>query len=95
MIHRFVHHQYRDGYAKHPALLGGYNRGAEIGFMGWQKGRDFNGVIRNFFTKQLPYRYLMHYPVMQLDTVRAVLADGLTSYWDEKRKLSFVKATGY
>ena len=86
LIHRFVHHQYRDGYAKHPALLGGYNRGAEIGFMGWQKGRDFNGVIRNFFTKQLPYRYLMHYPVMQLDTVRAVLADGLTSYWDEKEE---------
>lgn len=77
LIHRFVHHQYRDGYAAHPALLGGYNRGAEIGFMGWQKGRDFNGVIRNFFTKQLPYRYLMHYPILQLDTARAVLESGL------------------
>ena len=77
LIHRFVHHQYRDGYAAHPALLGGYNRGAEIGFMGWQNGRDFNGVIRNFFMKQLPYRYLMHYPVLQLDTTRAVLEDGL------------------
>lgn len=77
LIHRFVHHQYRDGYAAHKALLGGYNRGAEIGFMGWQKGRDFNGVIRNFFTKQLPYRYLMHYPVLQLDTTRAVLENGL------------------
>lgn len=80
LIHRFVHHQYRDGYAEHPALLGGYSRGAEIGCMGWQKGRNFDGVVRNFFTKQLPYRYLMHYPLMQLDTARAVLADGLTSY---------------
>lgn len=84
LIHRFVHHQYRDGYAVHPALLGGYNRGAEIGFMGWQKGRDFKGVIRNFFTKQLPYRYLMHYPVLQLDTARAVLQGGLLAVGDEK-----------
>ena len=84
LIHRFVHHQYRDGYAVHPALLGGYNRGAEIGFMGWQKGRDFKGVIRNFFTKQLPYRYLMHYPVLQLDTARAVLQDGLLAVGDGK-----------
>ncbi|MDR2913957.1 MAG: endo-alpha-N-acetylgalactosaminidase family protein [Tannerella sp.] len=86
LIHRFVHHQYRDGYATHPALLGGYNRGAEIGFMGWQKGRDFNGVIRNFFTKQLPYRYLMHYPVLQLDTVRAVLEDGLIAIGNKDGK---------
>lgn len=84
LIHRFVHHQYRDGYAEHPALLGGYSRGAEIGFMGWQKGRDFYGVIRNFFTKQLPYRYLMHFPVMQLDTVSAVLDDGLVAYQDKE-----------
>lgn len=79
LIHRFVHHQYRDGYAAHPALLGGYNRGAEIGFMGWQKGRDFNGVIRNFFTKQLPYRYLMYYPVLQLNKERAVLESDLVA----------------
>ena len=84
LIHRFVHHQFRDGYATHPALLGGYNRGAEIGFMGWQKGRDFNGVIRNFFIKQLPYRYLMHYPILQLDTTRAVLESNLVAVGDKK-----------
>lgn len=84
LIHRFVHHQYRDGYAAHPALLGGYNRGAEIGFMGWQKGRNFNGVIRNFFIKQLPYRYLMHFPVLQLDTTRAVLEGNLVAIGDKK-----------
>lgn len=84
LIHRFIHHQYRDGYAAHPALLGGYSRGAEIGFMGWQKGRDFNGVIRNFFIKQLPYRYLMHYPVLQLDTARAVLEGNLVAVGDKK-----------
>ena len=82
LIHRFVHHRFRDGYAMHPALLGGYSRSTDIGFMGWQKGRDFPGVIRNFFMQQLPYRYLMHYPVMQLDTTRAVLAGGLEAQGD-------------
>lgn len=84
LIHRFVHHQYRDGYAEHPALLGGYSRSTGIGYMGWQKGRDFYGVIRNFFTKQLPYRYLMHFPLMKLDSVSAVLRDGVMSYQDKQ-----------
>lgn len=84
LIHRFVHHRFRDGYAEHPALLGGYSRSSGIGFMGWQKGRDFHGVIRNFFTKQLPYRYLMHFPVRQLDTVSVVLSDGLVAYQDKE-----------
>ncbi len=82
LIHRFVHHRFRDGYATHPALLGGYSRSTEIGFMGWQKGRDFYGVIRNFFMKQLPYRYLMHYSIKQLNATRAILEDGLEAYGD-------------
>lgn len=82
LIHRFVHHQYRDGYAVHPALFGGYNRGEGAGFMGWA-GNNFKKVIRSFFTKQLPYRYLMHYPVMQLDTARAVLENGLVAFGDK------------
>ena len=83
LIHRFVHHRYRDGYAEHPALLGGYDRGAGIGFMGWQKGRDFKGVIRNFFMRQLPYRYLMHYSVLRLDSVSAVLEGGVSALGKE------------
>ena len=63
MIHRCVHHQYRDGYVYNPVLLGGDSRRAEIGFMGWQKGRNFKGVLDNFYTKQLPYRYLMHFGI--------------------------------
>ena len=50
--------------------------------MGWQKGRDFYGVIRNFFMKQLPYRYLMHYSIKQLNATRAILEDGLEAYGD-------------
>lgn len=78
-ISRFLHHQFKDGYAEHPALLGGYSRSAEIGFMGWQKGRDFYGVLHNFFTKQLPLRYMMHFPLMKLDSLNAEFSGNVTS----------------
>lgn len=71
MISRFVNHRFRDGYSRHPLLLGGYSRSADIGFMGWQKGRDFNNVIHRFFTEQLPYRFLMKHSLMKLDEEKA------------------------
>lgn len=77
LISRFILHQYRDGFAAHPLLLGGYNRGAEIGFMGWQKGRDFNQVINNFFKLQLPYRYMMHHSLLHLDDRVALFENSL------------------
>ena len=60
-------------------LLGGYSRGAEIGFMGWQKGRDFKGVLHNFFTQQLPYRYLMYHGLKTIDDQKALFEAGLVS----------------
>lgn len=80
LISRFLHHQHKDGYAYHPALMGGYSHSSEIGFMGWQKGRDFNGVIRNFFTQQLPLRYMMQFPLMNLDSISAKFSNNLISY---------------
>lgn len=80
LISRFVHHQFRDGYTAHPLLLGGYSRSAEIGFMGWQKGRDFTGVIRRFFTEQLPYRFLMKQSLLQIDEKEARFSDEVVSY---------------
>lgn len=85
LISRFLFHQYRDGFAYHPVLMAGYDRSAAIGFMGWQKGRDFNQVIRNFFTQQLPYRYMMHFPIRNIEessvffdsTLEANSSDGL------------------
>lgn len=71
LISRFVQHKFRDGYAAHPLLLGGYSRGAEIGFMGWQKGRDFNQVLYNFFTQQLPYRFLMYHGLKSINDNKA------------------------
>jgi endo-alpha-N-acetylgalactosaminidase len=79
LISRFVQHKFRDGYAAHPLLLGGYSRGAEIGFMGWQKGRDFNQVLYNFFTQQLPYRYLMYHGLKTIDDHKAFFENHLVS----------------
>ncbi|SMC92098.1 endo-alpha-N-acetylgalactosaminidase family protein [Pedobacter nyackensis] len=79
LISRFVQHKFRDGYAAHPLLLGGYSRSAEIGFMGWQKGRDFNGVLQNFFTQQLPYRFLMYHALKTINDHKAVFEAGLVS----------------
>lgn len=79
LISRFVQHKFRDGYAAHPLLLGGYSRSAEIGFMGWQKGRDFNGVVRSFFTQQLPYRFLMYHTLKTIDDRKAVFEGDLVS----------------
>jgi endo-alpha-N-acetylgalactosaminidase len=79
LISRFVQHKFRDGYAAHPLLLGGYSRSAEIGFMGWQKGRDFNGVLQNFFTQQLPYRFLMNHALKTINDQKAVFEGDLVS----------------
>lgn len=79
LISRFVQHRFRDGYAAHPLLLGGYSRGAEIGFMGWQKGRDFNGVLHNFFTQQLPYRFLMNHKLKHINDDKAYFEGNLIS----------------
>jgi endo-alpha-N-acetylgalactosaminidase len=79
LISRFVQHKFRDGYAAHPLLLGGYSRGAEIGFMGWQKGRDFNQVLGNFFTQQLPYRFLMYHALKYINDHKAVFEGDLIS----------------
>ncbi|NRF41072.1 endo-alpha-N-acetylgalactosaminidase family protein [Pedobacter foliorum] len=79
LISRFVQHKFRDGYAAHPLLLGGYSRSAEIGFMGWQKGRDFNGVLQSFFIQQLPYRFLMNHALKTIDDQKAVFEGNLVS----------------
>ncbi|WP_308638076.1 endo-alpha-N-acetylgalactosaminidase family protein [Paenibacillus silvisoli] len=79
VIHRFVRHQDKDAYAEHPLLKGGYARYGDNGFMGWQRERDLPAVIRSFYTKQLPYRYLMHYAIRSWKDEEIMLEGGVTS----------------
>lgn len=78
-ISRFVHHQHKDGYKTDPLLLGGYeSRNYRIS--------DITKLMYSFMTHQLPYRYLMHFPVMQwtekealfTGNVKSMVVDGKT-----------------
>ncbi|WP_240633304.1 endo-alpha-N-acetylgalactosaminidase family protein [Paenibacillus montanisoli] len=82
-IHRFIRHQDKDAYAEHPLLKGGYARYGDNGFMGWQRERDLPAAVRSFFTKQLPYRYLMHFAIRSWRDEEIVLEGGVTSRLEE------------
>lgn len=77
LISRFVHNHRKDAFGADSLLLGGYGRGADVGFQGWQSGRDMNRAIRNFYTKQLPLRYVMHFPVIYADSAAARFRGGV------------------
>lgn len=95
-VSRFVHNHRKDGFATDSLLLGGYGRGADVGFQGWQSGRDMNVALRNFYTKQLPLRYIMHFPVIYIDGDKARFRDsvetrcnnGVTSIWKDGKMVA-------
>ncbi len=76
LISRFVHGTRKDAFANDSLFGGGYNRGAAIGFQGWQNGKDMYKAIRNFYTEQLPYRYLMQSPVIYADANKLRFKNG-------------------
>lgn len=77
LISRFVHNHRKDAFGADSLLLGGYGRGADVGFQGWQSGRDMNLALKNFYTKQLPLRYVMHFPVIYADSAVARFCGGV------------------
>lgn len=77
LISRFVHNHRKDAFGVDSLFPGGYGRGAEVGFQGWQSGRDMNLAIKNFYTKQLPLRYVMHFPVIYADSAAARFRGGV------------------
>ena len=71
-ISRFVHHHHKDGYKADPLLLGGYeSRNYRVS--------DITKLMYSFMTHQLPYRYLMHFPVMQWTEKEALFAGNVKS----------------
>ncbi len=76
LISRFVHGTRKDAFANDSLFGGGYDRGAAIGFQGWQNGKDMYRAIRNFYTNQLPYRYLMQSPVIYADPYKLRFRNG-------------------
>ncbi len=83
LIARFIHHQRKDAFAPDSLFGGGYGRGAGIGFQGWQNGRDLRLTTYNFYTNQLPYRYLMHFPVLHVENGKAKFRNGVETRYEK------------
>ncbi len=82
LISRFIHGTRKDAFAKDSLFGGGYDRGASIGFQGWQNGKDMYQAIRNFYTDQLPYRYLMQSPVIYADANKLRFKNGTETRYE-------------
>lgn len=88
-ISRFLYHTEKDVYAPHPLLKGGYARYQDNGFMGWQRERDLTAVVEAFFTKQLPYRYMMHFAVMKWSEHEMILEDNTVVRMEQDRAVMY------
>lgn len=73
-IHRFVYHTQKDVYAASPTHWGGYSRARSM--MGWQHGNAVQPLVRDFYTNQLPQKYLMHHAMLRIDADGAVTFEG-------------------
>ncbi len=60
-IHRFVYHTQKDVYGGSDLFWGGYNRSASM--MSWQHNNNINTMLEQFYTNQLPQKYLMNHEV--------------------------------
>lgn len=73
-IHRFVYHTQKDVYAASPTHWGGYSR--SLSMMGWQHGLSPMPLVKDFYTKQLPNKYLMHHPMRRVAPDGTVFFEG-------------------
>jgi endo-alpha-N-acetylgalactosaminidase len=71
-IHRFVYHQQKDVYKKSELLRGGYDHNSS--FMSWHGGNNINTVVKQFYTEQLPQKYLMHFDIRHMDSSKVVFS---------------------
>lgn len=56
---RFVNHTEQDIFGGNSLFRGN----SRIGINGWQNESDLNATLSNFFTSQLPFKYLMNYSI--------------------------------
>ncbi len=79
-LSRFVHHQNKDGYKYDSLLLGGYES-RKYGVS------DITKLEFSFMTHQLPYRYLMHFPLMKWTEKEAVFSDHVRSVIEKNQSV--------
>ncbi len=73
-MHHFVYHTQKDVYgsASSPIYWGGYARAES--FMSWQHRNNINPIVKQFYTNQLPQKYLMCHELLK--------DDGSTGYFE-------------
>lgn len=64
-IHQFVYNSQKDIYGGSGIYWGGYNRAASM--MSWQHNNNINTLEAQFFTNQLPQKYLMCHDVRRIE----------------------------
>ena len=76
-IHHFVYHTQKDVYKSSPIYWGGYSRGTSM--MSWQHNNNINSLVEQFYTNQLPQKYLMCHEVLKQTDDQAVFEGNVTS----------------
>ena len=76
-IHQFVYNTQKDIYPSSSVYWGGYNRGASM--MSWQHNNNINTMVEQFYTNQLPQKYLMCHDILKHTGNAAVFEGNVTS----------------
>lgn len=76
-MHHFVYHTQKDIYTGSSMYWGGYTRSGS--FMSWQHNNNISPMVEQFYTNQLPQKYLMCHEVLRQDGNTAYFAGNITS----------------
>lgn len=76
-VYQFVYNSQRDIFKDSPIYWGGYNRGASM--MSWQHNNNINTMVSQFYTYQLPQKYLMCHEVLRVADGVGYFDDNITS----------------
>lgn len=76
-ISQFVYNTQRDFYNESSIYWGGYWRG--VSMMSWQHNNNINTLVEQFYTNQLPQKYLMCHEVLKQTNDSAIFEGNVTS----------------
>lgn len=76
-INQFVYNTQKDIYPGNGIYWGGYNRGASM--MSWQHNNNINTLVEQFYTNQLPQKYLMCHEVERVEGSTGYFSGNVTS----------------
>ena len=76
-IHQFVYNTQKDTYPSSSIYWGGYNRA--VSMMSWQHNNNINSLVEQFYTNQLPQKYLMCHDVLKQTDDSATFSGNVTS----------------